>query len=170
MPETGFECAACGRHHPELPRSYALPLPELCARMSPEEQARRCEISEEWCVVDGQHHFVRTCLEIPVRDDDGPLVWIVWASLSPANFERTMRLWHTPGRETEPPYFGWFSSSLPGYPETLSLKSMVHTRPVGERPWVELEPTDHPLAVEQRVGISAARLREIAAAALHAGE
>jgi hypothetical protein len=29
------------------------------------------------------------------------------------------------------------------------------------RPRIELEPTDHPLAVEQREGISAARLAEI---------
>ncbi|MGW1264432.1 DUF2199 domain-containing protein [Streptomyces drozdowiczii] len=33
---------------------------------------------------------------------------------------------------------------------TLNLKTRVHTRPVGDRPFVELEPTDHPLAIEQR--------------------
>jgi hypothetical protein len=32
---------------------------------------------------------------------------------------------------------------------------------------VELEPTDHPLAVEQREGISEARAREIAESVLH---
>ncbi|WP_330242116.1 DUF2199 domain-containing protein [Streptomyces sp. NBC_00525] len=47
---------------------------------------------------------------------------------------------------------------------------VVHTRPVGERPFVELKPTDHPLAVEQRTGISPERVREIASALLHAGD
>lgn len=46
----------------------------------------------------------------------------------------------------------------------------VHTRPVGERPVIELEPTDHPLAVEQRTGITLDRVREIAAALLHSGD
>jgi hypothetical protein len=46
----------------------------------------------------------------------------------------------------------------------------VHTRPVGERPFVELEPTEHPLAVEQRTGITLDRVREIAATVLHFGD
>jgi Uncharacterized protein conserved in bacteria (DUF2199)/Protein of unknown function (DUF2500) len=59
------------------------------------------------------------------------------------NFERTAKLWKKKGRESEPPYFGWLSTSITGYPETVGLKTNVHTRPVGERPYVELEPTDH---------------------------
>jgi hypothetical protein len=47
------------------------------------------------------------------------------------------------------------------YPDTLLLKTHVHSR-VGMRPCIELEPTNHPLAVEQRVGISGERVREIA--------
>jgi len=31
---------------------------------------------------------------------------------------------------------------------------MVHTQPVGFRPHVEVEPTAHPLAVEQREGVT----------------
>jgi hypothetical protein len=47
-------------------------------------------------------------------------------------------------------------------PSTLNLKTNVHTQPVGLRPLVELEPTDHPLAVEQRDGITVARVQEFA--------
>ena len=42
-------------------------------------------------------------------------------------------------------------------------------RPVGQCPWVELEPTDHPLALEQREGITLARVQEIAEKILHGG-
>jgi hypothetical protein len=35
---------------------------------------------------------------------------------------------------------------------------------------IELEPTDHPLAVEQRRGISQERFREIALMHMHAGD
>jgi hypothetical protein len=47
------------------------------------------------------------------------------------------------------------------------LKTNARTRPVGKRPLIELEPTDHPLAVEQRTGITQDRIREIAIAVLH---
>jgi hypothetical protein len=97
--------------------------------------------------------------------------WGVWVSLSRENFSRTADLWDTPGREAEKPSFGWLTTDLPVYPTaTLNLKTHLHTRPVGERPFVELEPTDHPLAVEQRTGITLDRVREIAASVLHASD
>ena len=49
----------------------------------------------------------------------------------------------------------------------LSLKTNLHTKPVGERPTIELEPTGHPLATEQRDGITMARVRQIAETMMH---
>ena len=46
----------------------------------------------------------------------------------------------------------------------------MHTRPVGVRPYIELEATDHPLAVEQREGITWERVQEIAEIVLHGQE
>ena len=120
-------------------------------------------------MIDESEFFVRGCLEIPVIDGPRPFVWGVWTSLSKPNFKRMGELWETPGREKEPPYFGWLCTSLPLYPETVHLKTNVHIRPVGQRPFVELEPTEHPLAVEQRTGITMDRVREIAEALLHPG-
>ena len=77
-------------------------------------------------------------------------------------------LWEIEGRESEPPYFGWLSTSLPCYEaETFLLKTRVHTRPVGRRPFIELEPTEHSLAIEQRNGITLKRVQEIAECVLH---
>src|SRR5207248_5640632 len=101
----------------------------------------------------GEPFFIVGNLEIPVIGHAEHFSWDVWVSLSKDNFKRAYQLWTTPGRESEPPYFGWLSTRLPGYPDTLHLKTHVHTREVGRRPRVELEPTDHPLAVEQRAGI-----------------
>ncbi|MFB6830585.1 DUF2199 domain-containing protein [Streptomyces hydrogenans] len=132
--------------------------------------AEDCLLSADQCVVLGQHYFVKGLIEIPVIGGDEVFSWGVWVSLSRENFARAAELWDTPGRESERPYFGWLTTDLPVYPSpTLNLKTHVHTRPVGERPRVELEPTDHPLAVEQRTGISLDRVREIAAAVLHPG-
>jgi hypothetical protein len=44
----------------------------------------------------------------------------------------------------------------------MILKTRVHSRNVGMAPYIELEPTEHPLAVEQRRGISPNRVWEIA--------
>ncbi|MER6147081.1 DUF2199 domain-containing protein [Streptomyces hirsutus] len=129
-----------------------------------------CLLSSDQCVVRGQHYFVKGLIEIPVIDSDAVFSWGVWVSLSRENFSRAADLWDRPGREAEQPYFGWLTTDLPVYsPTTLNLKTHVHTRPVGERPYIELEPTAHPLAVEQRTGITLDRVREVAAAVLHGG-
>jgi hypothetical protein len=100
-------------------------------------------------------------------DSDDSFAWEVWVSLSRDSFGRMMDDWEKPGRESGPSYFGWLSNAISGYPSTINLKTHVHTRPIGRSPAIELEPTDHPLAVEQRTGITAARVREIAELARH---
>ncbi|MGW2424239.1 DUF2199 domain-containing protein [Streptomyces sp. NPDC001709] len=130
-----------------------------------------CMLSSDQCVIRRQHYFVKGLIEIPVIGSDVVFSWGVWVSLSRENFSQAVDLWDRPGREAEKPYFGWLTTDLPVYSTTtLNLKTHVHTRPVGERPCVELEPTDHPLAVEQRMGITLDRVREIAAAVLHSGD
>ncbi len=44
---------------------------------------------------------------------------------------------------------------------------MVHLWDDGIRPYIELEPTDHPLAVEQRTGITVERVQQIFEAMTH---
>jgi hypothetical protein len=157
----GYVCARCGELHPELPFAFHAPAPATWT--SDLEHDPDSELDDELCVVRGEHFFVRGILELPVHDADQTFHWGVWVSLSAENFQRTIDLWETEGRETEPPYFGWLTSELPIYdPSTLSLRTHVHTQPVGTRPRIELEPTDHPLAIEQRQGISISRVEEIA--------
>jgi hypothetical protein len=106
-------------------------------------------------------------LKIPLVDHDDVFAFGVWTSLSAENFNRTIELLDEPRRVAEEPYFGWLSNRIPGYPETLNLKTQVHTSEVGRRPFVELEPTDHPLAQEQQEGITLERVQEIVEPSLH---
>jgi hypothetical protein len=127
-----------------------------------------CVLEEELCIIRGESYFVRARIVIPVTDADTDFEWGVWVSLSLPNFTRMLDLWDTPGRESEEPYFGWLSSEIPVYePTTAELKTRVHTQPIGQRPLLELEPTDHPLAVEQRTGITLARVQQIAERVRH---
>ncbi len=164
-----YTCTRCGTTHDGLPFSYAAPAPDNWQAMSAGDRSRRAVLSEEQCIIDDRHFFVRGRIQIPVHDAPDPFEWGVWVSLSQAKFQLITDLWTQPGREAEPPYFGWLSTGLPYGRPTVNLKTMVHTQPVGERPLIELEPTDHPLAVEQREGISLTRVQEIAELVLHGG-
>jgi hypothetical protein len=163
----GFDCATCGEHHDDLLMCLGSPAPALWFSIPEEEREKRSVLSSDQCIIDEKHYFILGQLELPVIDAPNPFVWLVWVSLSERNFLRAAELWTVPGRETEPSYFGWLQTALPYEPSTLSLKTQVHTRPVGERPFIELEATDHPLSIEQRQGISLARVQAIVERVLH---
>jgi hypothetical protein len=139
--QTTFQCSCCGERLSGPPLAWHFSAPNA------------------WLAL--PHFFISGLVEIPILDD-GVFAWGIWVSLSRASFERSCELWQDPKRVSEPTYFGWFCNSLPGYPETLHLKTAVHSREVGVRPYIELEATDHPLAVEQGNGITMARVRQIA--------
>jgi hypothetical protein len=166
---TGYVCRTCGKFHAELPMDFYDPAPAPFYVIPKKERKARCQLTSDLCMIDGKRYFIRGCLEIPVVDGPRPFVWGVWTSLSKKNFDRTVKLWDTPGKENEPPYFGWLYTVLPLYPYTIRLRAQVQTRPGNLRPLVILEPTDHPLAVEQREGITLARVREMAEALLQGG-
>ena len=162
-----WRCGSCGQWHDDLPLASGPPAPMLWFTIPESEREQRAMLSSDLCLIDEQHGFIVGNLEIPIIGSDKLFSWDAWVSVSLPNFKRAFQLWEQVGRESEPPYFGWLSSVLPGYPETIHLKAMVQTREVGRRPHIELEPTDHPLAVEQRSGITWERVQEIAVLALH---
>lgn len=132
-----------------------------------EERSSRCSLTSDTCVIDNDTFFVRGCIEIPVLGYDEPFAWGVWTSLSDRNFARFVELLHVRERSAHGPFFGWLSSHISIFPDTMNLKTMVHLRDNGTRPLIELEPTEHPLAVEQREGITVDRVAEIYARVVH---
>ncbi|TYP72088.1 hypothetical protein BCM02_109367 [Paenibacillus methanolicus] len=158
----GYTCSCCGEYHDELPTSYGTEAPVYYELASPEEREQRFELSEDLCVMDNEHFFIRGCLEIPIIGTDEQFIWGAWVSLSEANYRKV----HDHGDEPEQleAMLGWFSTVLPDYPDTLNLKAKVHHRLGGMRPYIELEPTEHPLAVESREGMTVERVQEIAEA------
>ncbi|RAN77476.1 DUF2199 domain-containing protein [Bacillus sp. SRB_331] len=159
----GYVCKCCGVFHDELPICYGNEAPDYFYYIPEEELESRVEMDEDLCVIDDEYFFMKGCIEIPVLDGEGPFIWDVWVSLSETNFQKTLDYWETKGRENElEPMFGWLSTQLPCYPDTVSLKTMVHTREIGYKPYIELELTDHPLSIEQKDGIKLDRIQEIA--------
>jgi hypothetical protein len=162
-----YRCSRCGGTHQGLPMSYGATAPTLWHAIPPAERTARAELSSDQCIIDEQYYFLLGGIYLPVRDSDKQFLWLAWVSLAAGDFVRAAEIWDIPGRESEPPYAGWLASELPGYPSTLNLKCGLYTRPPGERPFILLDVTDHPLAVEQQGGITMARVQEIAELMFH---
>ena len=164
-----FICSTCGKTHDVSEISFGADAPVQWNLLSDVERAES-ELGGEQCVVvtkDQRHFFVRACLDVPIQATERAFTWGVWVSLSEKSFFEMSDHWEDPERIRLGPYFGWLSSKIPEYPDTMFLKTTVHQRAVGQRPLVELEATDHPLSVDQRNGIDPSRLQEMIVKLLH---
>lgn len=161
----GFQCHTCGKWHEGVPLDYAYDAPYYWSE--PLRADAGSVLNSDICVIKNHDFFIRGLLEIPIIGNERPFRWGVWTSLSKKNFDRMVELWDDPGLLSEPPYFGWLSTSIHLYPETLNLKTNVHSEAINERPRLILEPTGHPLSIEQQQGITMERVREIAERSLH---
>jgi hypothetical protein len=161
-----WSCGACGETHQGL-FDLACDKPEQWRGIEDKAPNSALDLSgnflsEDFCVLEGQHFFVRAVLELPIRGSGGPLFGLgAWATLSRENFVRYVAAFDSGEQDELGPWFGWFSNRLEGYPDTLNLKCQVHPVSGRQRPRISLEPTPHPLAVEQQSGITFDRLLEI---------
>ncbi|MEX2151544.1 MAG: DUF2199 domain-containing protein [Steroidobacteraceae bacterium] len=159
-------CSTCGKTHEGIP-TFGAKAPLSYYALPETERDSRCTLGTDNCIIDDEHFFVRGCLEIPVHDQGDPLVWGVWVSLSKASYDAWAAVFGQPKRSHVGPFFGWLDAWLKPYPDTMNLKCKVHLRDDGIRPLIELEPTEHPLAVEQVDGISMRRVADIHSIMVH---
>lgn len=161
-----FHCAACGNFHEGMP-SFGTDAPLNYYSVPAAERGQRCVLGTDHCVIDGEDFFVRGCIELPVHGEADPFTWGVWVSLSQRSFKVWSECFDQDVRSHIGPFFGWLNAWLKPYPDTMNIKTRVHLRDNGIRPFIELEPTDHPLAIEQRDGITVERVAELYAALVH---
>jgi len=161
-----FRCSKCGELHEGSPSfSFDAPAPFLeqseAIRNNGNLGTDLCEYEDG----DGEHYFIRACLEIPIHGVDEPFLWGVWVSVSEKSFVHYAETYDAPDPTDR--FFGWFCNHLPCYEDTYALKTRVHPREGGVRPYLELEETSHPLSIDFHRGISVARAQELAEAAMH---
>ena len=155
-----FKCNSCSKWHEGMP-AFGAEAPLAYYYVPPADREKRCVLGSDTCVIDGETFYVLGCLEIPVDGEPEPFSWGVWVSLSKSSFDEFLGCFDRHERSQVGPFFGWLSAELPLYTSTVSLKTRVHLRDNGIRPYIELEPTNHPLAIEQRTGIPVDRVAEI---------
>lgn len=161
-----WKCNLCDACHDGEPTCFGCEAPWRAFVASENEFEQRVELTRDQCVVDEKFFFVRGHLVIPIIGNSEPLELAVWASLSEKSFRHMCDRWSDADRENDAPYFGWLSSYLPVYPDTVNLKLSVQSRAPGLVPLFTTEPTDHPLAVDQHQRISVERWHELAHAFL----
>jgi hypothetical protein len=154
-----YRCGTCGREHEGLP-DLGMQYPDPYFDVPESERAARTTYTPDRCTVrddDGEHYFVRGVILIPIHGQDEAFGLGAWVSQSQKNFER-----YAANEKKMSPTFGWLVNRMGHYAETtFLLRTRVHFHDDGTRPNIELEPSAHPLAVEQRDGISLARAWEI---------
>lgn len=162
-----YKCSSCDKTHEGVPGlGFDAPAP---FREQPIEVQQAGLLNSDLCKykdADGEHYFIRVCLEVPIIGLEEPFVWGVWSSLSKKNFDRYVDTCESP--DTSDCYFGWLCNRLPCYPDTYAIKLKIHPRPGGTRPYAVPEATDHPLSRDFHVGMAPERATKIAEHVLHA--
>jgi hypothetical protein len=153
-----YQCTVCSELHEGLP-DIGADKPDYWWNVPEEERDHRVELTSDTCVIDGEDFFIRGIIHIPVHGQQEDIGFGVWVSQKEENFNTYVNNFDS---AEIGPFFGWLSTRLACYDEdTLSLKTMAHFRGGGQRPKIELEPSEHPLAIDQREGITLERAWEI---------
>ncbi len=161
-----FKCATCDEWHEGMP-SFGAAAPSPYYKIPSEEREDRCQLSSDACIIDDREFMIRGCIDIPVSGTDSHFTWGVWVSTDFQYFKKFLLLFDEADRDQFGPYFGRLASRIDGYPETEGLSCRLYMRNNGIRPYIEIEPADHPLTIEQRDGITVERVAEIYAMYMH---
>lgn len=158
MMKREWTCPSCGEEHQGLF--------DLCGRHPAqwphgeeyeENAALRFDgdfLSEDFCVLGGEHFFVRSALLLPIKGTDLAFGFGVWCTLSRKNLDLYIESFDSGVQAHLGPFFGWFSTEMRGYPDTINIKAQLYPQNGRKRPVVKLMPDDHPLAIDQRNGIT----------------
>lgn len=154
-----YRCPSCGQEHDDLPDLTA-DRPDIWWSVPESERSERFELTSDTCILDHEHYFfIRGVIEIPLLDDEGRWGIGVWVTQNRENFRTYLDYWDS---DEIGPFFGWLATRIGCYPpDTRNLKTMAHFRSGGKRPAILVEPTDHPLAVDQQTGIALAKAWEM---------
>jgi hypothetical protein len=118
-------------------------------------------LSEDFCVIGGEHFFVRCRFIIPVHGLVEPFGFGVWSTLSRPNFDLYISGFDHGDYGEAGPWYGYFSNQLDVFGTTLNQPCWVQPRPDRMRPSLALQDEEHPLSVAQNQRISVERILSI---------
>jgi len=151
---SGFRCGVCGKPHDDLPRDIAFRRPDPYFGVPEAERERRVRCNDDLCMIDDAECFIRGVLYLPFAHGSGQFGWGAWAHVSDVDFERYMDAWDNGTEDSVPPFPARLASALDPYPGSFGLAVTVKLHSGGQRPLFTVLSEQHPLGVDQRVGIT----------------
>jgi hypothetical protein len=158
----------CGEHHHGMP-TYAWDYPIDVLFIPERERSTRVQMTSETCIIDGVEFSIRGCIEIPVHGLATPFIWGMFVSIKQHDLAYVAGL-KARDLTTLEPMAGELHSVPPIYPDADNLRCVVHIRPFGERPLIELTAEGHPLTIDQKHGLAPADIQRIAEVLIHTPE
>jgi hypothetical protein len=167
-----WRCATCDEEHQGMFHLSAFaPYPWQGSVDYEPNHALRMDgdfLSEDFCVIGGEHFFVRGVFDIPVHGLEEMFGFGSWSTLSRTNFDKYVDGFDHGDYADFGPWTGWFSDALQGFGDTFNQHCWVTPQSDRLRPKIALVDESHPLAIAQRNGISAERVLDIYASYGHA--
>lgn len=112
-------------------------------------------LSEDFCVLDGEHFLVRSVLQIPVHGLTEDFGYGVWCSLKKEHFIEYVADFDSELLEDSPRWWSWLCNmAQPYYNGEEPLGGHLRRRSGRRRPLFYVADEDHPLASAQREGIT----------------
>lgn len=150
-------CQQCGAVHALDSLELSFLRPDAVVELSDDERNSNVQESNDLCVIRGEHYYVRSTLPLPVHGSDIPYRLGVWAETSEAAFRRICELWRDDDQVHEPPFEVTLANSIPSVLETRGLAALLHLTGPKTRPEIFIAASGHPIADQQRNGISVHR-------------
>jgi hypothetical protein len=171
----GFTCSICGQEHEEEVRDVRARYPEAYFELPPEERDERTRDGGDFFLVElveGDRHFIRALIEVPIAGSDDHFRWGIWVELSEEDIRDAWEHYEDDelGWERARSYPGRLASKLPEYGTTLGATGVVRLREGTLVPAFELDRSAAALSVDQREGITVERARELAEPYRHSGQ
>ena len=167
-----FKCSGCGKTHRGAP-SFSFSRPAETCKIPKSEFDDRVYLTKDLCSIDNTSFYIRGTLKVPIIDSDESFVWGLWVKQSEESFHRYLDSY---GRDQSGQHsYGWLPADFYTNREWRSratdngvLKTDVHWCSPGNHPEIEIfKSENHPLAQDQREGISWDRAVELTMNTMH---
>ena len=161
MSETLGRCAHCGKLHEGLPLVFGFRLPDEVHALDYIERYRRSRHNADLCTLDEARFFIRGTVGLPLAHLDDSFCWGVWVEVDRLHHDAHAASFDENLPEA-PRFQARLANDIPGLGGTLGLPVEVEFGSDGDRPSFFF-PADatHPLAIDQREGLSAQRHHEL---------
>lgn len=158
--DESFVCGVCGQAHEGLSHDFGWKLPDELWLLPEDVRQEKLDWSPDASYHEGRW-FVRGVLYVPINDTGRQWGWGIWAEID----DKVMGVvYHnfTEDASDAPLQTGTIANKIPGFEDSVGQQINLRFRTADLRPLFFFpEDSQHPLAIEQREGVSLERYHEI---------